>query len=121
MKDRVVKGICEGCKKTVTLELPIGYSINCETCTNYFHSCIQCKHFDIRKNNCSSLTAEPTKDPRSKNFCDEFSFSEIQKNEKSKLNENNIAKDKLETLFKNSDQTTENQKPKKSINDLFKS
>lgn len=114
--ERTVSGICKSCQKSVTLELPIGYNLICDSCANYFHSCIQCKHYDAHRNKCTSLSSEPTKNPQSKNFCDEYSFSENIKSEKPK--QSNEAVKKLEGLFKDSDKDTP--KPKKTINDLFK-
>lgn len=118
MNDRSVSGICKSCQKNVTLELPIGYNLTCESCANYFHSCIQCKHFDSYHNKCTSLSSEPTKDPKSKNFCDEYSFSEKLNTVANKENISSVKK--LEGLFKNESNATESAKPKKSINDLFK-
>lgn len=114
--ERTVSGICKSCQKAVTLELPIGYNLTCESCANYFHSCIQCKHYDSHRNKCTSLSSEATKNPQSKNFCDEYSFSEKIDSEKPKQGVDPVKK--LEGLFKNS--AEEAPKPKKTINDLFK-
>jgi hypothetical protein len=116
INERTVSGICKSCQKSVTLELPIGYNLTCETCANYFHSCIQCKHYDAHHNKCTSLSSEPTKNPQSKNFCDEYSFSDKTNAEKPKQGADVVKK--LEGLFKKSEEETT--KPKKTINDLFK-
>ena len=120
MRDRVVIGTCLSCKKILTLELPISYNLICESCSTYLHSCIQCKHFDIQQNNCSSLTAEPTKDPSVKNFCDEYSFSLSKSRGDLKPKKENDTLQKLEGLFKKTEKEEKDSKPKKSINDLFK-
>ena len=118
MSERSVSGICKSCNQAVTLELPIGFNLICDTCANYFHSCIQCKHFDSTRNKCTSLSSEPTKNPQSKNFCDEYAFSEKLNKEPSNQNMNSVQK--LEGLFKKEENKSESAKPKKSINDLFK-
>lgn len=118
MNERTVSGTCKNCKKIVTLELPIGFNLTCDSCIGYFHSCIHCKHFDSHRNKCTSISAEPTKDPTSKNFCDEYSFSTS--TIKDSTNENSNSKQKLESLFKPLGNNQDEPKPKKSINDLFK-
>lgn len=120
MKDRFVNSICKGCKIIITVEIPVGYHAICEKCSEHLHSCNHCRHFDTTKNKCTAQVAEKPKDPRLKNFCDEFSISEKPNVNLSDQDQSDKTINKLENLFKKSNNNTEEPKKKKSINDLFK-
>lgn len=120
MKSRNVIIECNSCKKKLTVEIPIGFKAICDYCSEYLHSCVQCRHFDLFKNRCKAQVEEKPKDTTSHNFCDEYSVLENKNDKDSKQDPSSKALNQLEGLFKKNPDEVSEVKKKKNINDLFK-
>lgn len=93
--------ICPFCKKADTFALPLGFSVVCDACQTYLHNCLTCKAFDHKRKMCTNAIGEPGKSPKDKNFCEEHEFSaEPLKNQSDEADKKELAKKKLDDLFK---------------------
>lgn len=117
MADKTIKGVCRTCKKNIEVEQPVGFSAICTFCSEYLHNCLHCKFYDSLKSICNAQVAERPKSPNAKNFCDDYSFMSFA-NHTSQTDNSLETKKKLANMFK--DSSSDDEKPKKSINDLFK-
>lgn len=115
MSEKSAKALCKRCKKEIEIMLPVSFSATCDFCYEYIHSCVFCKFYDPTKYTCAAQVSEQPKNSASKNNCDEF-FLQTNKTEDAS-NRSEQAKKNLHTLFK---EPSSDDKPKKSIQDLFK-
>ena len=92
---------CYNCNEPVDLSIKIGRRDTCEMCNTDLHVCLNCKFYDEgAPNQCKEPTSAFVKYRDQSNFCQLFEFNpgkhecydEVAKS----------AKNKLDTLFKNS-------------------
>lgn len=120
MRNRIVSIVCSRCKKNLSVEIPVGFKTICDYCSEYLHSCVQCRHFDSLKNRCKAKVEEKPKDTFSHNFCDEYSVLENNNEKTTGQDQSSKALNQLEGLFKIKADDAADAKKKKNINDLFK-
>jgi hypothetical protein len=53
----------------------------CVKCGADLHCCLNCSLFDHSSYICTSRTTEPVKDKEKRNFCDEFTFTQLSINQ----------------------------------------
>lgn len=92
--------VCHSCKKELVLEGRVRRRDTCPTCGADLHCCLNCKFYDeFAHNRCKEPEAEWVSDRKSGNFCDFFSFRDVEtaggENDRAKK-----AKEKLRRLFK---------------------
>jgi len=63
---------CYGCKKELKIDGKVGFRDLCPHCSAYLHSCVQCRLYDLKNENCTEPQAEKVRDPEAGNFCDYF-------------------------------------------------
>ncbi len=63
---------CHDCSKELNIEDKVSFRELCPHCSAYLHSCVQCRLYDLKNENCTEPQAEKVRDPEAGNFCDYF-------------------------------------------------
>ncbi len=92
--------ICHSCKKEISLEGRVGRRNVCAHCGADLHCCLNCKFYDeFAQNRCREPEAEWVSDRERGNFCDFFSFRDVESSSEDSEKARK-AKEKLRRLFK---------------------
>ncbi len=91
---------CHHCKRELDIDRKVGRRDICPFCDADLHICLNCRFYDPGQyNQCRETQAERVVSKDRCNFCDYFDFRNSTAGE-SHDEKKQIAKDKLETLFK---------------------
>jgi hypothetical protein len=67
---------CQACGKPVPFDEPIPRDSECEGCKRDLRCCMNCRHYDVSRNNsCRETEAELVEDKARRNFCEFFTFN----------------------------------------------
>jgi hypothetical protein len=67
---------CQACGTAVPYDEPIPRDSDCEGCHRDLRCCMNCRHYDVSRNNsCRETEAELVEDKARRNFCEFFSFN----------------------------------------------
>ncbi len=92
--------VCHFCQKELKITDRVSRSESCPACNSDLHCCMNCAHYDPKVyNECQETQAERVLEKDRSNFCGYFSFREEERSE-NKIDEKELAKKKLEELFK---------------------
>ena len=67
---------CQSCGEPVPYDEPIPRDAECANCGADLRACVQCRHYDLTRNNqCTETEADSVADKARRNFCEFFYFS----------------------------------------------
>jgi len=72
---------CHDCSKELNIKDKVGFRELCPHCSANLHSCVQCRLWDTRSEQCTEPQAEKERDPEAGNFCDYFIAREADSSE----------------------------------------
>ena len=97
----MIKGRCYFCGAEIELADKVYRKDTCPNCGRDLHSCVQCRFYDpSAPHQCKEPVAEPVRDKEKANLCTYFEFAG--RKDSSFQSEKELAKKKLEELFKKS-------------------
>ena len=85
-------GCCVRCGHKWELKTQPGFRQTCPECDAFLHSCVNCRLYNRRGDQCSSVTAECKPGSREQhNYCEEYQIAQIRPNPEP-AEENSLAK-----------------------------
>lgn len=91
---------CYSCHKELGISDKISFREDCPFCRSDLHVCKQCEFYDVKVyNECRETNAERVIDKEKANYCEYFKIS-TSTNSSSELSDSELARLKLEALFK---------------------